>query len=535
MVDDRTPPVDGGQDADKTSTEKIREKVQARIEAAQEDMKTPDSRPGNDGNSKEINSQFIRDCLYANELGDGTLYAALHDGKYVFNKSSREWFAWKGHYWDLDVMEIFNVTVEQVALAYLREAKKIVDEIDWAVKKKDTAAVSKLTAIQTAIYKRVKRLRSDRGRVNCLKMAHLNSATPLAVIGDDLDQAPWLLACQNGVVDLRTGELRPGRPADYLSKASPVEWQGIDALCPIWDQTLGQIFASHPELIAYLGRLFGYAITGLTRENILPILTGKGRNGKTTLVETISHVLGLLAAPIQSEMMLDQGRTRSSSGPSPDIMGLRGLRIAFASEADENRKFSPSRVKWLSGSDTLVGRSPHDRHETRFKPTHTLILLTNHKPHAPASDYAFWQRIHLVPFEFSFVDHPPQKETEFPADKDLADKLKEEAPGILAWLVRGCIQWQKQGLAPPQVIADAVAEYRRDEDLLSDFLETCCFLHPKERVGASVLYDAFKEWFEANVSKRTLSQKAFGKLMKDRFEKIKSGTYQYIGLRLMGP
>jgi len=498
----------------------IRRQVSARIRESK--ASAPDGKLK--GNSK-ITSQFIRDCLYENEHGDGSLYAAMYDGQYVFNKSSREWFVWTAHFWSFDIFDTANMAVEGVARKYLEVAHDLVDEIPRYPKR---------IKIQNDIYKRVKRLRTRPGVSKCLKFAHCNAYRSLAIVGDVLDQEPWLLACQNGVIDLRTGELRPGRPDDYLSKASPVEWKGIHEPCPIWDQTLEQIFASHPELVDYLARLFGYAISGLTKENILPILFGQGRNGKTTIVESITHVLGPLAAPIQSEMMLDQGRSRSSSGPSPDIMALRGLRIAFASEADENRKFSPSRVKWLSGSDTLVGRSPHDRRETHFRPTHTLILLTNHKPHAPANDFAFWQRVHLIPFEFSFVDRAPQKDNEFPADKDLPDKLREEAAGILAWLVRGCLAWQKMGLAPPQVIADAVAEYQRDEDMLADFLEQCCYIHPGEKVGATELYDAFKEWFQECVSKRsTISQKGFGNLMKERFAKKKKGTYQYFGLRIL--
>jgi len=488
---------------------------------------------GNDM-STGLPSQFIRDCLFANELGDGTLYAALQDGKFVFNKSAQEWMAWSEHFWQLDELDLSHIAVESVALAYLEEAHRLVDQIDQAISHKDKDAQSSLEHIQKEIYNRVKRLRSDRGRLNCLRMAHLNNAKPLAILGEQLDQDPWLLACANGVIDLRTGELRPGRPTDYLSKASPIQWTAIDTPCPTWDKTLSEIFAGGDELISYVNRLFGYAVTGVPKENILPILWGQGRNGKTTIVETISRVLGPLAAPIQSEMLLDQGRSRNSAGPSPDIMALRGLRMAFASEADEDRKFSPSRIKWLSGSDTLVGRSPHDRRETHFRPTHTLILLTNHKPHAPASDFAFWERVHLIPFNYSFVDREPQKENEFKADKDLGEKLQAEASGILAWLVRGCLKWQQIGLAPPEVIRQATEEYRRDEDLLADFIEERCYISPESRVQASDLYDAFKAWFEENVSKKaSISQKKFGKLMKGRFEKVKSGIFYYQGLRLL--
>jgi len=478
---------------------------------------------------------FVLQCLEANEMGDGILYAVLNDGRFVFNKSSQEWMSWQGHFWELDEMDNAHIEVDKVVEAYIAEAHNLVDGINTAIKAKDESTTKKLRSREAQIFKRAKRLNSDRGRINCLGMAHKNKQRPLAILGEHLDQSPWLLACANGVVDLRTGNLQPGRPSDYLTKASPTEWDDIDAQCPIWEKTLSEIFAGEPELVAYMARLFGYALTGVPKENILPILWGQGRNGKTTIVETISHILGPLAAPIQSEMLLDQGHSRSSAGPSPDIMALRGLRMAFASEADEGRKFSPSRIKWMSGSDTLVGRAPHDKRQTSFRPTHTLMLLTNHKPHAPSSDFAFWERIHLIPFNYSFVDRPLQKDNERPADKDLTGKLEAEGPGILAWLVRGCISWQQMGLHPPDIIKDATDEYRRDEDLLADFIEERCFVHKDAWVNATALYDNFLQWFEKNVSKRKFSQKNFGKLLKDRFEKEKKGTVIYHGLRLLEP
>lgn len=493
----------------------------------------------------EIDSRFIRDCLYANQLGDGMLYAALHDGEFVLNQSSGEWLRWDSHHWDRDIRQRSLAAVENVAQRYLQEAGDLVKAIDWAMQKKDKERADSLKNIQEDIYRRVMRLRSEGGRTNCLRFAGVNLHHSLDITGDELDQNPWLLGCKNGVINLRTGELREGRKDDWISKASPVEYRGIDAPAPIWEETLCQIFggprAETPEeqqqvqdLAAYVQRLFGYACTGLVKENILPILWGQGRNGKTTIVETVSRVLGPLAAPIQSEMLLDQGRSKSSSGPSPDIMALRGLRIAFGSEADEGRRFSPSRVKWLSGSDSLVGRAPHDRYETYFDPTHTLILLTNHRPHAPATDFAFWQRVHLIPFDLSFVNRAPQAPNELRADQDLPDKLRAEESGILAWLIRGCMQWQTMGLAPPQVIVDATAEYRRAEDILADFLEECCHIDPLAEVSASELYDAFKEWFKENVSKKAaVSQRKFGNMIKDRFDKFKKGKYFYRGLRVL--
>ena len=526
---------------DESVEEMVRKRVEEESKQRAETKQTKTHRGGNG----EIDSRFVRNCLYANQLGDGMLFSALHDGKFLLNQSSGEWLAWAGHHWERDIRQRALASVENVAQRYLQEAQDLVKEIDWAMQKKDTKRAGSLKEIQEDIYKRVGRLRTENGRMNCLRFSAVNLQHSLDIIGDELDQEPLLLGCSNGVVDLRTGEMRPGKPEDMICKASPVEYTGIDTPAPIWEETLYQIFGGAKaetdedkkqanDLVAYINRLLGYACTGLSKENILPIMWGQGRNGKTTIVETISKILGPLAAPIQSEMLLDQGRVKNSSGPSPDIMALRGLRIAFGSEADEGRRFSPSRVKWLSGSDSLVGRAPHDRYETYFLPTHTLILLTNHKPHAPANDFAFWQRVHLIPFPYSFVDRVPQKDNELRADKDLPDKLMEESAGILAWLVRGCLRWQEMGLAPPKVIIDATAEYKRDEDLLADFLEQYCHCDPQAEVPASGLFDAFKEWFSENVSKKSsMSQKKFGNLMKDRFEKYKRGVYFYKGLRLL--
>ena len=199
-------------------------------------------------------------------------------------------------------------------------------------------------------------------------------------------------------------------------------------------------------------------------------------------------------------VLLDQGKNRNAAGPSPDIMSLRGLRMAFASETDEGQRFSSTRVKWFSGGDTLIGRYPHDKRNISFEPTHLLVLLTNHKPHAPASDFAFWERLLLVDFPLSFVDRKPQNENERPMDKGLKDRLLQELPGIAAWLVRGCLEWQRVGIAPPAKVREATSEYRRDEDLLADFVDECCDLQqegqPEIRSKASDLYDAFCAWFK---------------------------------------
>jgi len=507
----------------------IKKQVEERVKAEQQEVKKETSI------KEKLTSKYIRECLNANEFGDGSIYSEIHQGQYLYNKTAGEWLSWTGHHWQRDIMDDSLAAVESVSKVYIDEAMNIAKRIgELSGDKNEEKKVNTLIKTQEAIYKRISRLRTERGRVNCLKFAHTNPVNHLSVEGEEFDQLHWLLACLNGVVDLKTGEISDGRSGDLISKASPIEWKGIDEPALEWERFLNQIFKGNGDIVEYMGRLFGYGITGLTREHILPILWGKGRNGKGTMIEIIKYVLGPLAAPIRSEMLLDQGRTSSSSGPTSDIMSLRGLRIAFASESDEGRRFSPSKVKWLSGGDTLVGRAPHDKYETYFSPTHKLVLMTNELPHAPSYDFAFWERVHLVPFELSFVDRKPQTDDELPADKELPERLQQEASGILAWLVRGCLAWQEKGIAPPPVITEATAKFRRDEDTLADFIDECCFLKKGEETKSADLYTAFKDWYQTNVYKKNApSQKKFGKMMVKKFHREKHGTYFYYGVGLL--
>jgi putative DNA primase/helicase len=517
--------------------ELVRKRVEAerlaKVEKSKAKAPASPPLPGLTGGNGKISRQFVRDCLNANQLGDGLLYAELHQGKFILNMKTREWLKWAEHYWTLDEMDESLASVETVAQRYLEEAKNIVDDIDQAMKKDDPETATVLKKTQQNIYKRVRRLRDENGRINCRKFAAVNPHNPLAISGNELDQDPWLFACPNGVIDLRTGDIRPGRCEDWISKASPIEYPGIDARPTVWEPTLLQIFDGDQELVDYMQRLLGYGMTGLTSEAVLPIMWGHYRNGKTTIVEKIKRILGPLSTPVQAEMLLDQGRNRSAAAASPDIMALKGVRIAFGSESDEGRRFSTAKVKWLSGSDTLVARNPYDRRDTSFTPTHFLILLTNNRPHAPANDLAFWIRVHLIPFPLSFIENPV-RDNERLVDKSIPDQLKKEEPEILAWLVRGCLRWQRDGLAPPKVIIDATKAYQREEDVLADFLDQKCHRNPKYEVPATDIYDAFKEWHSENVSKKyTISQKKFGSLMKDKFDKVKRGTYFYKGVRLL--
>lgn len=512
------------------STDDIRRRVQERVDKeAKEYPKEPDK----GGGIKKMTIKLIHECLFANEYGDGTLYSTLFRDKFLFCKNSQEWYSWQGHFWQRDIMTTCLAAVEEVVECYLGEYRRIAGQVADITKGTGTGDVEKLKKQQAQLLKRASQLRGDKRRTACLKFSH-TCDNPLAISGNEFDTKPWLLACNNGIIDLRTGKLKKGRPSDYISLASPLDWKGINEPADLWKKTLSEIFRGDEELVSYVQRLFGYGISGFSTEKIFLVFWGKGRNGKSLIVELITYVLGPLVGPIQSEMLLSQFKVRSSAGPTPDIMSLRGLRMAFASETDEGNKFSPSKVKWLTGNDELVGRAPHDKYNTRFKPTHKLFLLTNSQPSAPANDFAFWERIHLIPFKLSFVSREPQTIDERRATENLNEQLKDEASGILAWLVRGCLQWQEIGLAPPIEVKEATEKYRQNEDLLADFLDECCIIEPGAKVKASEIYAQFTEWYAANIGKKVPSGTWFGRQLTQKFEKNKvDGYIRYHGVTLL--
>jgi putative DNA primase/helicase len=511
--------------------EQMRAAVEKRIADEAAELAAAGKGPAGGNGHREIDYKFLKRCLQSNELGDGILYSAVHQDTFIFNASSQQWMRWMGQHWEIDVEERCLGAVEDVATKYLT----MLDVIAGLLQKHsaDKERVKRLERLQAKVLKRVTRLRSERGRKNCLKLAASNKDAAMVTRGDSFDLNPWLLPCHNAVINLRTGEGVKANPSDMLLKACPTEWRGIDSPCPTWERFMIDVFESNMLLIEYVQRLLGYALTGLIHEHVLPILIGIGRNGKGVLADTIMFVVGDLVQPVPVELLLDQGRSRSSAAPSPDIMALKGVRIAFASEPDENRRFSMGRVKWLTGGDPLTGRWPNDKFPVTFLPTHKLLMLTNDLPHASSDDFAFWERVNVIPFNLSFVSRDPAQDFERRADLGLRDQLKGEASGILAWLVRGCLEWQRAGLNPPSIVKESTSEYKADEDILQDWIDECCTLDPYAETVASQLYDNFADWHFRRVNsnrKRVPSQHWFGRRLKKRFKRKKSGQYIYYGI-----
>lgn len=466
---------------------------------------------------------FIKRCIYLNETGDAILFVRIYPDKYRRIAGTETCIKFSGHRWEIDDIGEFRQAVAKVVEAYSNlfnaEKKKGEESDDKLIKK---------------IRSRIDRLNTNTGQRGLLEMVSCGIPNPLIVKNSDIDLKPWLLPCNNGVVDLRTGKLQDGRPGDYLLRSIPHDYAGFNASSPVWEQTLSSIFDGNKSVIDFLQRLLGYVLMGNPREHIFVVMWGLGRNGKGIIMGALFHVLGEFAQAIATEFLLDQRNARSSAAPSPDVMALKGIRLGAASESDQGRAFSPSRMKHVSGGDAMSGRNSYDKTLTTFKPFFTLFLQTNYKPKAPATDFAFWSRCVLINFPVTFTDEP-KKENERPIDRDLSRKLESEASGILSWLIRGAALYQAYGLQIPDEVKNATSEYRKHEDIVGQFLEDFCELQEGSEERAGLLYSAFRRWYADNINadRNPPSVTVFGEQMTSRFEKRKDreGKY-YVGLRL---
>lgn len=483
------------------------------------------------GDVADDQSQILEWCE-SGEAGDAKFFIHLYRGQLCFDHAAGLWYHFACHYWELCEIDDPLAKFESLIETYTELAKKYFWRKMAAAKADNENEAKKVEAVEKMILKKIAQLGRRRYRQDVLVLAAAGKDS-LGITGREWDTRPFFLPFKNGLFELESGDFRPGRPDDYVKAVCPMTWEGFDAPCQKWEQFISDIMAGDGEKIGYLKRLLGSGITGKVVEHILPIFYGKaGRNGKGVLLETLGYVLGPLAGPVQGELLLAQKYARSSAAPSPDIMSLRGKRLTWASETDEGRKLNSGKVKWLVGGDTLVGRGPFDRREVSFKPSHTLILITNFKPVINPADAALWQRIHLVEFPISFVDDP-NGDHQRPRNPFIADELREESAGIMAWLVAGFYEYQEKGLAPPSPVLAATKDYRRSEDSIGQFIQECCIVNEGAKAWLKDLHEEYISFCE-DAGFKPVGKKKLSTILHDEFLKDRDGKgfyYNGIGLK----
>jgi P4 family phage/plasmid primase-like protien len=320
----------------------------------------------------------------------------------------------------------------------------------------------------------------------------------LTVEPSSLDRDPWALNCANGTIDLRTGALRPHSQTDYITRCAPVAFSP-SAEAPRFNRFLSEIMDADTARIAFLRRWFGYCATGDVREQKLIVHVGPGGNGKSTLLQAVSNVLGEYAGTAAPGLLAGSGGT--DRHPT-EIADLYGRRLVTSHESDDGAMLREGFIKQATGDDSLKGRLMRADF-FQFKPTHKFQLLTNYKPIVRGQDRGMWRRLLLVPYLVSFGSEEDVKEGRAMQQRDtsLSVTLQHESEGILAWLVCGAVEWFRDGLRAPDSVLAASKDYQAEQDRIAQFVDEQCARDESAWFpfdGPFGIYPLYSQWSKDN-------------------------------------
>ena len=422
------------------------------------------------------------------ELGYARRLVTAYGDRLRYVPEWRRWLVWDGQRWAHDTTGQAQRWMKVTARNLTTSALAIEDE------KERKAALGT-----------VRRGESSAGVSGALTLAGTEAG--IVAAPGDLDADPFLLNCANGTLDLRTGELREHEPADLITKVARAAY---DPGAP------GTAFTAFLERVqpdplmrSFLARLLGHALEGRVTEHILPIFHGTGANGKSTLTTAAVMALGDYAGPADADLLT----ARSFDAHPTSVADLCGLRLARIDEGDKGRQLGEGTVKRLTGGDRLKARRMREDFWS-FDPSHTFLMLTNHKPVVTGTDEGIWRRIRLVPWD---VIIPPEER-----DLSFGDRLVPELDHVLTWLIGGHAAWREHGLDEPAAVSAATAAYRGESDALGRFLTERCMSHGESR--SSELFAEWQKWC-ANENEEFGTQTAFSNELTNRgYDKHRTET-----------
>jgi putative DNA primase/helicase len=453
--------------------------------------------PLNNSQTKKIDNK----TFHCSDLGNAERLAHNYGDILGYCHIWKKWLIWDGTKWSEDetgqVKQIAKKTVRKI----YDEARQSEDD-----NKRQTIGRHALSS-------------ESNGRIKAMVSL---AQSELPVRSDNFDQNKFLLNCKNGTLDLKTGTLFPHEKDNFITKVAPVNYDKT-ATCPQWEKFLARIMDNNKDLIKFLQRAVGYSLTGDVGEQCLFFFWGSGSNGKSTFLRTIGTLMGDYSQHTATETLLIKKK-----GAIPnDIARMKGARFVSASESESEHKLAENLIKQMTGDDIISARFLHQEW-FEFEPEYKIFLGTNNKPIIKGNDYAIWRRIRLVPFNISI---PPEEE-----DHNLLQKLKHESSGILNWAIEGCLKWQLSGLGTPAEVTDATNEYRKEMDLLINFIRECCTEGPELKVTSKNLYSTYSKWCEDN-GEIQLKQNWFGRKLREKgFDSKLSGKKRarhWIGLDLV--
>jgi len=477
------------------------------------------------------------------DQGNANLLIQQASGNLRYVAETKQWLRWDGKRWQLDEHEVFVTTFALgVARHYIEEARRLKDE-------------SRIDLAETALAWGLK-CRNKSSLDNMISLARKTSGVPISIV--ELDRKPYLLGVENGVVDLRTGELREHEAReDFVTKRSPVRYNPA-AAAPRWEALIAQAtgypipaerdatgtiipgtvgrFTPRPELAHYMHKALGYSITGETREQKFFFGIGEGSNGKGLIFDNTKAVLGPYAVALPSDALMASKNGSDAERPTALAARLAGARFVVASESKEGQKLDVALVKAHTGDSEMTARRMRENPFT-FAITHKIWLLTNVRPAIDHLDAAMKGRLHLVPFDRRW-NRPGEFERD-PAlpdgDKGLMAELTAEAEGVLAWLVRGAVLYEREGLKPPAEVIEKTREYVMEQDYLGRWLATLQRCAPKLGTAAAELFSKFQHWCSSEgIAGELGNMTAFGRALRGRnIESVRVSQGMMWGLRCL--
>jgi putative DNA primase/helicase len=436
-----------------------------------------------------VNSLKNSPNVYLGDIGNANRLAEFCRGRMKFVRDSTMVLIYDSMIgWTRGNSEASYKAVKALVEDMAEEAAK-----NFANNPSDSNALKQLTEVRRA---------SKKPAIDAM-IALAKAEDGMSVNMAECDADSFLIGVQNGVVDLKSGELLPPDPKRLVTKRANVLFDP-DAECPRYEKFLKEAVPDDDER-AFLIRFCGYCLSGEVSEQVLLFLLGTGANGKTVLIETMRAILGDYADKIQTEMLMQH--FRNTQAASPDLVQLQGRRFIYANETTEGRFLDDARVKDLTGGDTITGRLPYAKAAISFEPTHKLIIAGNHSPIVTDDSDGLWRRMILMKFTQKFEGED--------CDRDLPAKLRAEAAGIFNLWRKGFAEWHKDGLMIPASLRNATNVYRTEQDLLEQFIREECVVGATESCTHNDLKRRYFFWCEDNNTK-ALSGHRFSRKLTER-------------------
>lgn len=417
-------------------------------------------------------------------------FVAVYGDRLRYCHPMKSWLCFDDRRWAVDRSEMVVRHAKAVLVEYIRQASDEDDEdhSKWARKSMDAPRISAM-----------------------LKLAQPD----LAITPDKLDANPDALNFLNGTLNLRTGELRPHRAGDFITKLVHHRYDRA-AKCPRFRAFLSRIMGAHPDasegeldradrLCDYLQVAIGYSVTGHTTEKTVFVPHGGGNNGKTTLQATVAGCIPEYSSYLQVDTLMTRQENNNSQS---DLADLRGARFVQTSETEDGQRLAQGKLKRITQGMGKIKAVRKYENPIEFPETHKLWMDTNRKPIIrDADDNATFNRLHPIPFTVSIPEHE--------IDRELPSKLMLEGEGILAWICEGARRWYVEGLKRPPEVERARETWREESDQTGRFITDCCLENQSAETKASLLYSEYRKWCADN-GEREVTMTAFGRRLEAR-------------------